>query len=212
MQKRRFKPIQRTWWQFLQHIFPCILCQSGYSTHAGVCETCWQHLPWALTTVQREGLSIHIAYHYQYPINSLILHYKYHHQLIYKHLFVQALLQLKLPRAQAIVAMPISEERLAERGFNQTLILAQALSRYLNLPVWQPVLRLNAQHQKGLSRTERLEHIDEQFQIIQTEKHHYRQVLVIDDVVTTGASLSALTKALQQLGCEKISYICVAAA
>lgn len=208
----RFKPLQRTWRDYIQQFLPCYLCQSGFSQYAGLCQDCWQHLPWALTEIQREGLNIGVVCYYQYPINQMILDYKYHQQLFYKTLFTQLLLQMKLPKIQAIIAMPISEQRLIERGFNQSLVLARELSRYLDIPIWQPVIRLDARHQKGLSRVERLENIQDQFQLVDKNNKKYRHILIIDDVVTTGGSLLALTQALAPLNIEKISYLCVAGA
>jgi len=108
--------------------------------------------------------------------------------------------------------MPISTERLIERGYNQSLVIAKILARELNVPVWQPVIRLAQHSQKGLSRLERLNQIEMQFQPILTERRRYRRVLMLDDVVTTGSSLSALAQALTQLGCQHIFAACIAAA
>lgn len=209
--KIRFKPLYQTWRDYLQRFLPCVSCQMGNSTWAGLCEDCWQQLPWALGEVYRHELNVQIACHYEYPLNQMILQYKYHHQLLYAPLFAQLILQLKLPKVQAVVAMPISEQRLAERGFNQALEIAKIVAKALNVPIWQPVQRASAGRQKGLSRAERLENIDEQFQYIQTDTK-YRRVLAIDDVVTTGASLHAFSLALQRAGCEQIYYACVAGA
>ena len=108
--------------------------------------------------------------------------------------------------------MTISTERLAERGYNQMLIIANLLSKKLNIPVWQPVIRLAQHSQKGLSRVERMENIAEQFQVIKAERRKYRKVLIIDDVVTTGSSIRALSNALEKLGCQQIEMACIAAA
>jgi len=51
-----------------------------------------------------------------------------------------------------------------------------------------------------------------QCQPILTERRRYRRVLMLDDVVTTGSSLSALAQALTQLGCQHIFAACIAAA
>jgi len=108
--------------------------------------------------------------------------------------------------------MPISKQRLTERGFNQSLLLAKLLSKQLKIPVWQPVQRLNERSQKGLSRLERFENIEQQFVAIPQEKRRYRRVLIIDDVITTGSSIHALSQVLKQLGCTSIYASCLAAA
>jgi len=178
----------------------------------GVCHDCWEQLPWYRKTVERQELNIHVACGYQYPIDRIIQQFKYEQQLNYQQLLTASILTLRLPKVQAIVPMPISTERLIERGYNQSLVIAKILARELNVPVWQPVIRLAQHSQKGLSRLERLNQIEMQFQPILTERRRYRRVLMLDDVVTTGSSLSALAQALTQLGCQHIFAACIAAA
>ena len=109
--------------------------------------------------------------------------------------------------------MPISTQRLAERGYNQSMILAKDLAKQFNVPIWQPVIRLHQHSQKGLSRLERLDQIHQQFKIDPQQRQYvklYRRVLILDDVVTTGSSIQALTLQLEQLGCHKVSAACIA--
>ncbi len=197
---------------WLQPFLPCILCGISKQQQHRVCLDCWQQLPWLKQTVVRHELEIHAACYYHYPLDRMIQKFKYQQQLHYQGLLAGCLMQLKLPRVQAIVPMPISTDRLAERGFNQSLQLAKILARHLNIPVWQPVQRLAQHAQKGLSRLERLDNIEAQFQIQLSQPVHYRRVLMLDDVVTTGSSLHALHLQLQELGCQQIHACCVATA
>src|SRR5690606_35429429 len=128
------------------------------------------------------------------------------------YLLAGTLLSLELPKVSAIVPMPISTERLAERGYNQSLVLAKHVAKKLNVPIWQPVSRLKQHSQKCLSRLERFEDIQSQFQISTPSNIRYRRVLIIDDVVTTGSSIGALSQTLEQLGCQKIYAACLAGA
>ncbi|MDB9695154.1 phosphoribosyltransferase, partial [Acinetobacter nosocomialis] len=61
-------------------------------------------------------------------------------------------------------------------------------------------------------RLERFENIEQQFVAMTQEKRRYRRVLIIDDVITTGSSIHALSQALKQLGCTSIYASCLAAA
>jgi len=115
----------------------------------GVCHDCWEQLPWYRKTVERQELNIHVACGYQYPIDRIIQQFKYEQQLNYRQLLTASILTLRLPKVQAIVPMPISTERLIERGYNQSLVIAKILARELNVPVWQPVIRLAQHSQKG---------------------------------------------------------------
>ena len=157
-------------------------------------------------------MQFQIACDYTYPMDRLIQLFKYEQKLHLQNLLAGALLSLDLPKVSAIVPMPISNERLAERGYNQSLVLAKHVAKQLNAPIWQPVRRLKQHSQKGLSRLERIEDIQSQFQISTISKLRYRRVLIIDDVVTTGSSIRALSQTLEQLGCQKIYAACLAGA
>lgn len=195
----------------VQSISPCLLCGIDRQQRHSLCSDCWQQLPWYKQPIEHHEHSILCAYHYDFPIDRIIQTYKYEQQLQYQNLLAHSLLNLRLPKIQAIVPMPISIERLKERGYNQMLIIAKLMARELKIPVWQPVIRAAQHSQKGLSRTERIENIEDQFQIINTEKRKYKKVLIIDDVVTTGSSIHALSQALEKLSCQQIYTACIAA-
>ena len=191
---------------------PCPLCGLEAATQGASCRDCWQSLPWLKASVQRHELEIFAACHYAYPIDRIIQQFKYEQQLHYQDLLAACLKQVKLPKVNAIVPMPISTERLLERGYNQSLLLAKQFSQELNIPVWQPITRQHQHRQKGLSRLERLDHLEQQFQVTTPCTKIYKRVLIVDDVVTTGSSIHALQHALTQLGCQQIYAVCVAAA
>ena len=196
----------------LQRISPCQLCNTEQQKIHSVCADCWQQLPWLKSTVQRQEIEIQSACHYDYPIDRIIQKFKYEQQLHFQQLLAGALMQLRLPKIQAIVPMPISKQRLTERGYNQSLVLGKILAKQLNLPIWQPITRLQQHSQKGLTRLERIENIQQQFQINTTSKLRYRRVLIVDDVVTTGSSSFGLKQKLEQLGCQKVYAACIASA
>jgi ComF family protein len=196
----------------VQSLSPCVLCGIDRQQHHSLCTDCWQQLPWLKQSIQRQEMAIQVACHYDYPMDRIIQKFKYEQQLHFQTLLAGSLINLKLPKIQAIVPMPISHQRLAERGYNQSLLVAKILAKHLNIPVWQPVARLAQHSQKGLSRIERLDQIDQQFRIAATSKVRYRKVLMLDDVVTTGSSLHALKQKLEELGCQKVYAACIASA
>ena len=198
--------------QWLGKLQPCQLCHNDYQTIYSVCQDCWNQLPWAHQTIQRQEMQVQIACHYDYPMDRLIQLFKYEQKLYLENLLAGALISLKLPKVSAVVPMPISTDKLVQRGYNQSLLLAKQVAKHLQVPVWQPVSRLKQHSQKGLSRLERIEDIEAQFQISTSSKLRYRKVLIIDDVVTTGSSIRALNQKLEELGCQQIYTACVAAA
>lgn len=195
---------------WLKSQLPCQLCGLVRAEQNSVCSDCWQNLPWFKSTVIRHEQPIYAACHYQYPIDRIIQQFKYEQQLHYQVLLAGCLAQLKLPKVHAIVPMPISNQRLIDRGYNQSLLVAKILSKKLNIPIWQPIQRQHQHSQKGLSRLERLDQIEQQFQAMTPYNKAYRKVLILDDVVTTGSSIHALRQALITLGCEQVYAACVA--
>ena len=207
-----FKPLLSSAQNWLHTQLPCQFCGLERGRHSSLCQDCWNQLPWLKHSVQRQEIEIQVACHYAYPIDRVIQQFKYEQQLHFQILLTGLLKQLDYRQIQAIVPMPISTQRLAERGYNQSVVLAQRLGQHLKIPVWQPIQRQHQHSQKGLSRLERLDHIEQQFKIVPKNALCYRRVLMLDDVVTTGSSLKALEQALTELGCRKIAAACIAAA
>ncbi len=111
-----------------------------------------------------------------------------------------------------IVPVPLHPERQAQRGYNQSALLARALGRLRHLPVHEHALqRIRAtQSQTHLSRQERLANVRGAFAA--TENLKNARVLLVDDVATTGATLRACAQALQQAGATHIWALTVARA
>lgn len=197
----------------LSYLIPCQLCDSVPTLHSRLCQDCWHQLPWLKNTVQRHELDILAACHYAYPLDRMLQQFKYEQKLHFRYPLAAILGELRLPRVQAIVPMPISSARLIERGYNQSLVLAKRLAQQHHIPIWQPMMRAEQHSQKGLTRLERLENIEQQFQPVADLKQRFKRVLILDDVVTTGSSLKALQQAMREyLGCEKIIPVCLSAA
>ncbi|MFB2538684.1 MULTISPECIES: ComF family protein [unclassified Acinetobacter] len=195
----------------LQHLKPCILCQQYPAQAHDVCDACWHDLPWQPHQVQRHDITCQAQLAYAFPIAQVIAQYKNQQQLHYQHLLSSCLARYRpenFQHIQAIVPMPIAVEKLQQRGFDHIYLLAKALAKQWQLPLWQPVQRQASLQQRGLNRSERLDNLQGKFYIHQTDRH-YKHVLMLDDVITTGASLSALAQHLQQLGCENIQALCL---
>lgn len=190
----------------------CQLCELSPSVKANLCLDCWRSLPWFKKEVLRQEIKIWAACHYTYPIDRLIQQFKYQQQLHYQTLLSGILAEVKYVGIQAIVPMPISLPKLAERGFNQSILIAKTLSQKLKVPIWQPILRHAEHSQKGLTRQERLTNIEQQFYPDPNTHSRFKRVLIVDDVVTTGSSIHALTEQLKLLGCQQIRAACLAVA
>lgn len=111
-----------------------------------------------------------------------------------------------------IVPVPMDKKRLRERTFNQAQIIAQTISKILNVPVREDILlrRENRIPQSHLNRNERLVNLEGQFYVNKPIELANQWVLVVDDVVTTGATVHECSKAMKEAGAAKVSVFALA--
>ena len=108
-----------------------------------------------------------------------------------------------------LLPIPLSKKRYWQRGYNQSLEIARGISEITNLPIYNKVVRRNvfegSQTNKG--RWERNENVEKVFEMTDETAIHGKHLLIIDDVVTTGATVIACAKELCKAGNVKISVL-----
>lgn len=116
-----------------------------------------------------------------------------------------------LESATLVVPMPLSPTRLRERGFNQALELARHLAP-LKTDGLTLLRRGDGVHQVGASRRERLDHVHDAFWVVPERIAHVQgqPVVVLDDVMTTGASMYEAARALRAAGAAHITGLVLA--
>ncbi len=111
----------------------------------------------------------------------------------------------------ALVPVPLSSRRLRERGFNQSTHIATALARLWAIPVWEDVLERtsSSRSQTRLTPGERLTNVAGAFAVPSRRSKVLRgtHLVLVDDVVTTGATLKASASALFAAGARTLSYM-----
>jgi ComF family protein len=111
----------------------------------------------------------------------------------------------------AVVPVPLAESRLRERGFNQSEVLATALGPRWRVPVWTDVLERSrsTETQTRLTPAERLANVSGAFRVraIARQRLSNNHVVLVDDVVTTAATLNACAAALVAGGARIVSYV-----
>lgn len=118
----------------------------------------------------------------------------------------------KLPQIDFIIPTPIHKKRFQERGYNQVTTFCEALSKQLEIPVDTSVL-FRAKHTKTQTRKskeKRAEIMANNFQVMYKEYHIGKHFLLIDDVITTGATIEACAKAVLEIPNAKISLLSIA--
>jgi ComF family protein len=117
-------------------------------------------------------------------------------------------------RGAVVVPVPLHPSRLADRGFNQSALLARRVARHLNAPLSARALvrtRETAQ-QSRLDRSARAKNVAGAFEVRASALIEGRTVLLVDDVMTTGATLDACENALAAAGAARIDRAVLAAA
>jgi len=219
------------WLKFNHSLFPqsCLLCLASKSGAAGICKECQDDLPWhrtdhcpqcALTSFDNaicghclaapsDFDSTHALLKYEYPLDRMLQRYKYGHHLAmadsFAHLFIESL--TKSPSAilpDVIIPMPLHPQRLKERGFNQSLEIARIIARRLNIhldPKSCARVKLSPP-QASLPLKERVKNMKGAFHC--NESMNGLRIALLDDVMTTGASLNALAKTVKAAGASYV--------
>lgn len=191
----------------------CVICDSVLGDKSGICPHCKSQI-----------YDFKSAYSYtEYDNNSreVVLEFKFHHnrdvakyvaRLIYDDI-VKSGIDF---RFDIITCVPSKKESFNERGYNQAAIISSELSSLSGLTVNNDLLMVvgTPKDQIGLNFTQRKENVKNKFSVNPafsadiTGKH----ILIVDDVITTGATLSECAGALKASGAESVSFVAFASA
>jgi ComF family protein len=161
------------------------------------CGRCLQHSPAFDHTIA--------AFAYAFPVDKLIQAVKFSERLTLVAQLADALPHRIDTLPDAIIPMPLHPLRLRERGFNQSLLLAQHLAKRLNIPLLTDACERarNTSPQSSLKWQEREKNMHKAF--VCTADLSGKHIAIVDDVMTTGASIEELARTLRQAGTTQVS-------
>ncbi len=118
--------------------------------------------------------------------------------------------ELPIPKADGIIPVPLHHKRLHQREFNQTASISRHLSKKLKIPLMLDVLKKTKETppQTDVTGKERLKNLKNVFRTY--EEINGLDLLLIDDVITTGATIRECAKALIKAGAKSVSVVAVA--
>lgn len=117
-----------------------------------------------------------------------------------------------LPEDMVIVHIPTATSRVRRRGYDQAALIARELARCSGAP-YRPLLSRSGQHkQVGASREKRKSQLEQAFQVRRPRHAQGKHIVLVDDVVTTGATLEAAANVLKQAGAKRVEAIVFARA
>ena len=210
----------------------CVLCgeKCGSSNHNHLCKQCFSDLPAILSpcNICGDALSIKVSsnvcgsclhtrpfYHkslipleYSFPVSHLVKLLKYKDKVLVSSVLSQILLDRIRQDAsgfpEIIIPVPLHPVRLMRRGFNQSALIAETISKELKIPLDQKSCRRirNTSQQTGFDKSQRGKNIRNAFSVLNS--FSAKHVAIVDDVVTTGSTVNELAKTLHHAGVEKI--------
>ncbi len=220
---------------FIHTLFPdlCLACgKLPKSTKASFCVECLHKMPYtdhfivkenAVTNHLRGRISlVHGAAILYFREGSFVRHML--HQLKYKgrreigevmgEIGAKKLLESPLfLRPDIIIPVPVHEKKILKRGYNQSTIFGLSVSQGTGITFSDKIIIKSKEtdSQTGKSRTDRVMNVSQVFEIAQKEILKNKHVLIVDDVITTGATLEACCLKALEAGAAKISILCIAA-
>ena len=203
----------------------CLVCGEGGHQGQDLCEACREALPFNRVACRRCALPLaaagvcgacvrtpppfaasRAAFVYSFPLDRLLPRLKFHGDLAAGRLLSQLMVEAlaPAPRPMALVPVPLHPSRLRQRGYDQALELARPLARALGVPLRADTLR-------RVRATAAQSELD-----AATRRHNVRgafvaragqlpgHVALVDDVMTTGATLAECAGALHRAGVERV--------
>ncbi|MFH1254707.1 MAG: phosphoribosyltransferase family protein [bacterium] len=201
----------------LQLIYPsfCRSCSSIINKEQTFCFSCHSKIkpvvPVFLQATKKYILPVHAACAYEDPVKSLILKKFSHDTLACKQLanLMIDFVPFETIKADFLIPVPLHWSRLAWRGYNQANLIAKQLSKKLNIPTLNIVKRKHRTiFQSRLSTNQRQRNVENVFSI---KKHKIcnpikdKNIVIIDDLFTTGATVKSVAQTLSYLQPASIS-------
>lgn len=195
----------------------CLLCGT-YAQGATLCARCASHVaktPWGVTGLDCGSARIPVLWRETYggPLTDTIYRSKYRGDWGSARLLGQCLGQLPRPWLgpdPILVPIPLADHRLAHRGYNQSHMIALQTARFWQVPVraqWLRKIKRTAR-QASLAQTERKENLLGSF--VASSRLQNRRVILIDDIMTSGATLKEAARAVADRGGQVIAAAVIA--
>lgn len=184
----------------------CEHCGRQTVANENYCSTCKNRL-----TATDKARSV---FNFEKPVNTLIRKAKYDNARYLLGIFAEYLSAAYFKNgfnADALVFVPMTKKDLRRRGYNQTEILANKLSERINVPVSDVLFKKReTKRQAGLSAERRKQNLTDAFAVTDKSAVAGKNLLIVDDVTTTGSTAEAIAVKLKKAGARTVSLLTVA--
>lgn len=211
------------WEKILNLIYPpnCVIC--GKNNKEYLCNKCEKIVSRYVLNKTKKYLTKYFDSHiyifkYEGIIRELIIDYKFKEKSYLCELFVKFLIKNEkicrfFKTYDIIMPVPIHKKRKAQRGYNQSALIARKIvERWNNLQLEENVLQKqkNTIQQSKLNKKERIENAKNVYKIDNKEKINNKNIILIDDIYTTGSTANECAKILKENGAKKVIIITIA--
>lgn len=188
----------------VQDCFPmlpsrCFRCKS-FSSDNSTCDVCRRH-----TKIKH----CWVATDYDAVAKKLLTKYKFARAKGAHSIISGAMIGLlpDLPRNTKVVPVPTATVRVRMRGYDHAGLIAKDISRHTGLPYAPIVSRLTQTRQVGSDKAHRLTQLKDAFFVRDVTKIKGKDVLIVDDITTTGATINCLAETLYRAGAKQINAV-----
>lgn len=206
----------------LSLLFP-IECLGCHKEDTYLCDNCFNKIsiyqsiePFDHPLKYLNGIMTATDYHHNL-IRAIIHHFKFRFIKELANPLAQLLIdffekiKIDLPEP-IIIPVPLNKKRFLERGFNQAELIAKIFTEHFNYSLMTDLIERarNTPHQVGLNKKKRLTNVQGAFIISNPELIQNKNIILIDDVVTTGSTLEEIAKVLKDFGAQEVWGLTVA--
>ncbi len=184
----------------------CAHCGRALKVASEYCTTCKNKI----TSVDK-GRSVFV---YSYPVDYLVRKFKYGNAAYLARLFADELVNVYYKAyfgADALCYVPMTARAEKARGYNQSRLLCEELSKRIDCRVIDALVKVkDTPKQTKLKRSDRLKNLSDAFKVKDKEQIKGKTLLLVDDVTTTGATAEAIANKLKKAGASAVYLITVA--
>lgn len=218
-------------------LYPQTCCFCGQITKTAICPKCHENITYIKDprckrcgkplAIEEQGLCYDCKHYkhffdqgkslwlHQGVVRKSIYQFKYHNKRIYAHAYGKELYrmyghQIRLWEIDSIIPVPLHRKRRRKRGYNQAEVIANVLGKLSGIPVEsKAVIRVRyTKPQKELNHEERKQNLEHAFAIKEGWKVPCN-VLILDDIYTTGNTIDQIAKLLKEKGAKKVFFLTI---
>lgn len=209
--------------KILNFIYPpiCLIC--GKHTEEVLCKKCEKELEtlacYNIDVYKNKYFTKHAyIFNYKWKIRKLIIDYKFNDKAYLYEVFVKFMLKNEkicrfFKTYDIIMPVPIHKKRKMQRGYDQSELIAKKIAKkYDNLQLQLKNLEKykNTTEQSKLTKKERIENAKNVYKVNDIQKIYNKNIILIDDIYTTGSTANSVARVLKQNGAKNIIIITIA--